>query len=86
MNDGGVTTYTTKGDNNNAKDLFSAEKIAVRGKVIFTLPFVGYAVIFFQSRIGIMLLIIIPVGYFIGREVVKIKKELNKRKGGEEIK
>lgn len=76
----GETIYTTKGDNNNATDIAPVSKSDVRGKVIFTLPYIGYVIAFFQSRVGIMLLILIPTVYFIGREVIKIKQELNRKK------
>lgn len=76
----GATVYTTKGDNNNAVDVFPVVIDDVRGRVVFTLPYIGYGIAFFQSRIGIMLLILIPAVYFIGREVIKIKEELKKKK------
>lgn len=80
VDEDGVVTYTTKGDNNNAVDVFPVLIDDVKGKVIFTLPYIGYVIAFFQSRIGIMVLILIPAGYFIGREIMKIKKELDKKK------
>ena len=76
--------YTTKGDNNNAEDIFTTPQSAVRGRVIFTLSYIGYLIAFLQSRLGVVLLILIPAGYFIGREGVKIKNELKKRKKMEE--
>ncbi len=80
IDEGGEIVYATKGDNNNAPDLFSVSINDVQGRVVFTLPYIGYVIAFFQSRLGIMLLILIPAGYFIGREVIKIKKELDEKK------
>jgi len=68
--------YKTKGDANNATDMFLTRKSRVIGKTIFTIPYFGYIIGFLKSKIGIMFLIIIPAGYFIGREILKIKKEL----------
>ncbi len=72
--------YKTKGDNNNAEDMFLAQKGKVIGKTMFAIPYFGYVIGFLKSKIGVVVLILIPSGYFIGREILKIKKELKKRK------
>ena len=72
--------YTTKGDNNNTTDDFVVPRRAVKGKMLFTVPYVGYLLSFLHSRLGIILLIVIVAGYIIGGEVIKIWRELKKRK------
>jgi len=79
-NQKGWVRYETKGDANNATDMFLADQKQVVGKVILTLPYVGYGIGFLKSKPGIIILIILPTLYFIVREGWKIKTELKKMK------
>ncbi len=79
INDNGGVFYTTKGDANESTDVSHVGADDVRGKVILTVPFVGYVTTFLRTRTGIMILIMIPTVYFIGREVRKIITEIKKR-------
>lgn len=72
--------YTTKGDNNNTTDDYVVPRRAVKGKMLFTVPYIGYLLSFLHSRLGIILLIVIVAGYIIGGELVKIWREVKKRK------
>lgn len=72
----GENLYQTKGDANNGEDLVLVRKSDVLGKVLFAIPFLGYAMAFAKTKLGIFLLIIIPALWIIGQEVVKIKKNL----------
>lgn len=80
----GEIFFETKGDANNAPD---GEKILtgdIIGKMIWGLPFLGYAVSYAKTTQGLILLIIIPAVIIIYDEIGKIKKEfgeiLEKRK------
>ncbi len=79
------TQYETKGDANNSVDMFLTRKSAVIGKVILALPYFGYLIGFLKSKIGIIILIIIPALYIIYQESVKIYKEVKSRKKTEKL-
>jgi len=81
--------YKTKGDANNADDMFLTKNANVIGRSVAVLPYAGYGIEFLRSKVGVVVLILIPVAYFIWREVLKIRKEWNrirksKEKEGEE--
>lgn len=75
----GENLYQTKGDANNGEDLILVRKNDVLGKVLFAIPFLGYAMAFAKTKLGIFLLIIIPALWIIGQEVAKIKKNLKEK-------
>lgn len=79
----GENLYQTKGDANNGEDLILVRKNDVLGKVLFAIPFLGYAMAFAKTKLGIFLLIVIPALWIIGQEMMKIKKNL-KEKNAEE--
>ncbi len=61
----GAEIFTTKGDGNPANDPFSVAKYAVAGEVITSIPVLGYPILFFSSRQGIIFLIATAVILFI---------------------
>lgn len=69
------TIYTTKGDANESADTETRLKQNVLGKVLFSIPFVGYFVNFAKTREGLILLIIVPVTLIIYSEILNIKNE-----------
>jgi signal peptidase I len=76
----GEPVYITKGDANNSPDAREVKKRDVLGKVLFSVPYVGYAVDFAKKPAGFALLILVPAAIIIGDEVKKIIKELRKKK------
>ena len=82
----GRVYYTTKGDANEEPDAREVPQRDVIGKVIFSVPYVGYAVDFVQKPLGFALIIIIPAGLIIFDEVRKIYHEVRKIKAKKEIK
>jgi signal peptidase I len=78
--EGGQPVYITKGDANNAPDMTEIQKKDVVGKVLFSVPYVGYAVEFAKKPIGFALIIIIPALVIIIDEIIKIINELKKKK------
>jgi signal peptidase I len=77
--EGGSPVYTTKGDANNAADTSQVQKKDVIGKVLFSVPWAGYAVEFAKKPIGFALIIIIPALAIISDEIIKIIKELKNK-------
>lgn len=72
--------FITQGDANNAPDRESVAKERVVGKVIFTIPYLGYVLVFTRTLPGLILLVIIPVTIIIYDEINNIKKEWALRK------
>ena len=79
-NQGPEPLYITKGDANNAPDFKKIRKSEILGKVILSIPYVGYAVDFAKKPVGFALIIIIPAGVIIGDEIKKIYVEIKKKK------
>jgi len=77
---GGEPIYITKGDVNNAPDTREITKKDVLGKVLFSVPYVGYAVDFAKKPVGFALIIIVPAAIIIGDEIKKIINEIKKKK------
>ena len=76
----GNPVYITKGDANNGPDAKEIQKKDIIGKVLFSVPYVGYAVDFAKKPIGFALIIIVPAALIIIDEVKKIFYELKKKK------
>jgi len=81
--EGGEPVYITKGDVNNAPDAREIKRSDILGKVLVSVPYVGYAVDFAKKPMGFALIIIVPAAIIISDEIKKIYKELtkNKKKG-----
>lgn len=74
------TKFRTKGDANDSEDRILVSNNLVIGKSVLSAPYFGYLVMFAKRPLGIILLIILPAIYLITNEVLKIKKELHKRR------
>lgn len=72
----GQLFYRTKGDNNNAPDLWLVRKEAIWGEVAFTVPFLGYVISFAQTKVGIILLVLFPALLIVIDEIRVIVKEI----------
>jgi signal peptidase len=77
--EGGQTMYVTKGDSNNSADKKEVAESDVAGKVLFSIPYLGYIVSFVQKPIGFALFIIVPAFIVIIDEVKKIYVEVKKK-------
>jgi signal peptidase len=76
----GVKTYLTKGDNNNAPDIKAVAKKEILGKVLFSVPYFGYAVAATQKPAGFVLIVVVPAVFVVYDEVQKIRRELALKK------
>jgi signal peptidase len=72
--------FTTKGDANEDPDQWTVKKENVIGKLVFTIPYIGYIGYFVRTPIGLILLIILPAILIIILEIRNIIKELKKTK------
>ncbi len=76
----GQPVYITKGDANNAPDTREIQKKDVLGKVLFDIPYLGFAVDFAKKPMGFALIIIVPAAIIIFDEIKKIIYEVKKKK------
>jgi signal peptidase len=74
--EGPLRTFTTKGDANDSEDPALQRLSDIRGKVLFTLPYLGYILDFAKKPIGFVLLVGFPALVIIVDEVGKIIKEI----------
>lgn len=74
--EGASTVFTTKGDANDTNDPVGTRLADVRGKVILTLPYVGYLLDFARKPLGFMLLVGVPAAFIILEELSKIVREV----------
>ena len=76
----GNPIYLTKGDANNAPDNKDVLKRDIIGKVLFSIPYVGYGVDAAQKPIGFVLIIVVPAAFIMYDEIKKIWSEIKKMK------
>jgi signal peptidase len=84
----GKPVYITKGDANNSPDMKEVLGSEVAGKVLFSVPYAGFAVDFAKKPFGFMIVIIVPALLIMYDEFkkifVEIKKMRNKKKNTDE--
>lgn len=68
----GKTIYITKGEANKTPDPRKISNREIIGRVLFSVPFVGYFVNFIKKPMGFILIIVIPATIVIYNEIRKI--------------
>jgi signal peptidase len=74
----GEAVYKTKGDANNGEDSTETPQKEIIGKVLFSIPYLGYIVDFVKKPVGLMLVIVIPAVIIVYDELRKIATEVKK--------
>ena len=74
----GQISYITKGDANEDPDGRRVAEKDVLGKVLFSLPYMGYVIDFARKPLGFLLIIGIPAAVIMGDEIRKIIVEIKK--------
>lgn len=74
------TSFQTKGDANENIDAAFVSKNNVIGKVLFSVPYIGYPIGYAKTLPGLIILIVIPATIIIWEEMKKLKKEWLKMK------
>jgi signal peptidase len=74
----GRTVFKTQGDANSSKDIAEVSPSQIKGKVIFSLPFLGYLSVWIRKPLGFGLLVILPALLIIISEILNIKKTIEK--------
>jgi len=72
----GNSLFFTKGDVNEESDPSPVREEKIIGKVLFSIPFVGYLINSIQHPLGFILIIIIPATIILYEEFRKIRKEI----------
>lgn len=72
--------YVTRGDANTDDDMRTVSRYEVIGRVLFSVPFAGYAVAAAQKPWGFTIIVVIPAAIIIWEELQKIWRELQKKK------
>ena len=82
----GVLLYTTKGDANEDPDPKEISQSEIEGKVLFSIPFLGYFIDFAKRPLGFFTIIIVPAAFIVLDELRKIYVEMRtmRRKKKEE--
>lgn len=75
---GALKTFTTKGDANDAEDPTVTRLSDVHGKVIFSVPYLGFVLDFAKKPIGFALLVGVPALIIIFDEIMKIVTEVKR--------
>lgn len=70
-------TFITQGDANQTQDVDPIKKQQIKGKVVFTIPRIGYLVKFSRTRLGLILFIMVPVVWLVFDEIKKIVAEVS---------
>lgn len=83
--EGSEPIYITKGDTNNAPDQKEIKAKEIIGKVLFSVPYAGYAVDTAKKPFGFMLIIVVPALLIIIDEGKKIYREIKKRRKNEPV-
>ncbi len=74
--EGTNAVFTTKGDANDASDPTRTRFSDVHGKMLLTVPYVGYILNFARQPLGFALLVGVPAAFIILEELGKIVREL----------
>lgn len=72
--------FVTKGDANEDEDIRTVSRYEVIGKVVFSIPWVGYAVAAAQKPWGFAIIVVIPAAIIIWEEMGKIWTEVKKKR------
>jgi signal peptidase I len=71
--------FETKGDANPASDFGMITQAGIEGKVIFTIPLIGYLIEFFKTPVGFILLVALPLLLYIVKETKGVLQLWQKR-------
>jgi signal peptidase len=82
MHNDGSLVFRTKGDANEDPDINPVAANELVGKLTLDIPYLGYLELLLRTRLGMILLIGLPVAAIIGMELRNIRKALAERKEG----
>lgn len=71
--------FSTKGDRNSSPDQWDLTQSAIKGRYLFSFPYLGKIIAFIQSPFGFILCICLPAILLVFFELLKIKKIITKK-------
>ena len=77
----GVLYYQTKGDANEDPDAREITSKDIEGKVLFSIPYLGYFIDFAKRPLGFFIIIILPAAFIVLDELRKIYIEMRNMRG-----
>lgn len=77
-NDGDVTHYTTKGDNNNIEDIFKITYENIKGKHVITIPYLGKIIRLLENKLLFLIILLITL-IFLFVQLQNQEKKDNRR-------
>lgn len=80
----GTVLFRVKGDANNILDARAIDARNVRGRVTYSVPYLGYAVTGLRSLPGLIIFIVLLAAVVVANEVRRIVREIQKR-GPEDV-
>lgn len=75
----GQSIFVTKGDANAVQDMDDVYQDQIIGKKVLSIPFIGYPVSLAKTKVGVILLVLLPAIILSFLEFRKLAKELPKR-------
>jgi len=72
----GITEIKTKGDANKVEDSWTVGPGAILGKVIFSVPYLGFVVGFVRQPLGFVIFVVLSAFLIIVEEILRIKKTI----------
>ncbi|HOY60881.1 MAG TPA: signal peptidase I [Candidatus Woesebacteria bacterium] len=66
--------FSTKGDNNQDEDTWDLVEGGIKGKYLFSLPYLGKIIAFIQTLFGFILVICLPALIIVVNQILKINK------------
>lgn len=72
--------FTTKGDANNIPDPLPVYGENIAGRLVFSIPYAGYAIYYARTKLGLILLVILPGTAFVCAEFIKLLNQLQAKK------
>lgn len=70
--------FLTRGDANQSNDIGEVRPDQVKGKVLLSVPFLGYISVWIKQPLGFALMVILPAVLIIINEIINIKKSIEK--------
>lgn len=71
--------FSTKGDHNSTPDQWDLTESAIKGRYLFSFPYLGKIIAYIQSPFGFILCICLPAIFLVFSELLKIKKFFTKK-------
>lgn len=76
---GGATVFTTRGDANSSNDATQIGPSDIQGKVVLSIPYLGYILEFARTPLGLVVILVIPSVLVMRDEILAFSKKKRAR-------